>query len=436
MIQIIGLFLGIGILIYFAYRGVGALPLTILAGLAVIITNQMDLWQSFSEFYMKGYVGFLNSYFFIFASSALYAKIMEDSGAAIAIGYKFIDWFGKKRAVLIVFLATAVLTYGGISVFVVIFAITPIIMLLFKEANLPRRLAMGPLLAGAATFTMTTLPGSPQLPNVIPTRFLGTNMVAAPLVSTVAAVIMFVTCYLYLKWEERRLVALGETFTYPEGVNPSIYEVNRDALPPASLSFMPLIILIAIIVGLKNVITNSTALVVFAMLMASAVALLLNWNRVKDKKETFNKGLGGAILAIASPCAVVAFGTLVQNTPAFTNIIQWLLGLNMNAFIMGPLATAIISGITGSSSGGLTITLQTLSDQLMASGANMSIVHRLMAIAAGSLDTLPHSSGLFLMFGILGLTHKESYRFVFVTTVLIPALVCILLVIASIAFHL
>jgi len=436
MIQIIGLFLGIGILIYFAYRGVGALPLTILAGLAVIITNQMDLWQSFSEFYMKGYVGFLNSYFFIFASSALYAKIMEDSGAAIAIGYKFIDWFGKKRAVLIVFLATAVLTYGGISVFVVIFAITPIIMLLFKEANLPRRLAMGPLLAGAATFTMTTLPGSPQLPNVIPTRFLGTNMVAAPLISSIAAVIMFVTCYLYLKWEERRLVALGETFTYPEGVNPTIYEVNRDALPPASLSFMPLIILIAIIVGLKNVITNSTALVVFAMLMASAVALLLNWNRVKDKKETFNKGLGGAILAIASPCAVVAFGTLVQNTPAFTNIIQWLLGLNMNAFIMGPLATAIISGITGSSSGGLTITLQTLSDQLMASGANMSIVHRLMAIAAGSLDTLPHSSGLFLMFGILGLTHKESYRFVFVTTVLIPALVCILLVIASIAFHL
>ena len=436
MIQIIGLFLGIGILIYFAYRGVGALPLTLLAGLAVIITNQMNLWQSFSEFYMKGYVGFLNSYFFIFASSALYAKIMEDSGAAIAIGYKFIDWFGKKRAVLIVFLATAVLTYGGISVFVVIFAITPIIMLLFKEANLPRRLAMGPLLAGAATFTMTTLPGSPQLPNVIPTRFLGTNMVAAPILSLFAAVVMFVTCYLYLKWEERRLVALGETFTYPAGVDPTIYEVNRDELPPAALSFIPLITLITVIVGLKSIITNSTALVVFAMLTASAVALLLNWNRIKDKKETFNKGLGGAILAIASPCAVVAFGTLVQNTPAFTNIIQWLLNLNMNAFIMGPLATAIISGITGSSSGGLTITLQTLSDQLMASGANMSIVHRLMAIAAGSLDTLPHSSGLFLMFGILGLTHKESYRFVFVTTVLIPALVCVLLVVAAIALHL
>ncbi|MDK2868729.1 MAG: hypothetical protein PWP38_3044 [Clostridiales bacterium] len=436
MIQIIGLFLGIGILVFFAYKGVGALPLTLLAGLAVIITNQMNLWQSFSEYYMKGYVGFLNSYFFIFASSALYAKIMEDSGAAISIGYKFIDWFGKQRAVLIVFLATAVLTYGGISVFVVIFAITPIIMLLFKEANLPRRLAMGPLLAGAATFTMTTLPGSPQLPNVIPTRFLGTTMVAAPVMSVIAAILMFIVCYLYLKWEENRLVALGETFSYPAGVDPTIYEVDRATLPPATLSFVPLVVLIAIIVGMKSIITNSTALVVLAMLTASAVALALNWQRIKDKKDTINKGLGGAILAIASPCAVVAFGTLVQNTPAFQNIIAWLLNLNMNAYIMGPLATAIISGITGSSSGGLTITLQTLSDQLVATGANMSVVHRLMAIAAGSLDTLPHSSGLFLMFGILGLTHKESYRFVFVTTVLVPAIICILLVGASIALGL
>ncbi|GAB6108672.1 GntP family permease [Fusibacter bizertensis] len=436
MIQILGLFLGIGILIYFAYRGISALPLTLVAGLAVIITNRMDIWQSFSEFYMKGYVGFLNSYFFIFAASALYAKIMEDSGAAISIGYKFIDWFGKKRAVLIVFLATAVLTYGGISVFVVIFAITPIIMLLFKEANLPRRLAMGPLLAGAATFTMTTLPGSPQLPNVIPTRFLGTTMVAAPVMSIIGALIMFFSCYFYLKWEEKRLVANGETFSYPLGVDPTIYEVNRHELPPAFLSFIPMIALIAVIVGMKSFITNSTELVVIAMLIASGLALILNWGRIKNKKETINKGLGGAILAIASPCAVVAFGTLVQNTPAFQSIISWLLDIHLNSYIMGPLATAIISGITGSSSGGLTITLQTLSDQIMASGGNMSIVHRLMAIAAGSLDTLPHSSGLFLMFGILGLTHKESYRFVFVTTVIIPALVCILLVVSAIAFGL
>ncbi len=436
MFQIFGLFLGIGILVYFAYRGVGALPLTLVAGIAVILTNQMDIWTSFSDYYIKGYVGFLSSYFFIFAASSLYAKIMEDSGAAISIGYKFIDWFGKKQAVLIVFLATAVLTYGGISVFVVIFAITPIIMLLFKEANLPRRLAMGPLLAGAATFTMTTLPGSPQLPNVIPTRFLGTTMVAAPFLSSAAAIIIFSTCYLYLKWEENRLVGLGETFSYPDGVDPSIYEVDRMQLPSASLSFIPLVVLVGIIVGMKSVFSNSTELVVVAMLSASAVAMALNWNRIKDKKETINKGLAGAILAIASPCAVVAFGTLVQNTPAFQNIINWLLGLHMHSYVMGPLATAIISGVTGSSSGGLTITLQTLSDQLVQSGGNMEIVHRLMAIAAGSLDTLPHSSGLFLMFGILGLTHKDSYKFVFVTTVLIPAVVCMLLIAPSVALGL
>lgn len=435
MIGIIGLLVAIGILAFLAYKGVGALPLTIAAGLVVIVSNGMNLWQSFSEFYMNGYIGFFKSYFLIFASSALYAKLMEDTGSAISIGYKFIDWFGKSRAMLVVLLATSALTYGGISLFVVVFAVSPIIMVLFKEADIPRRLAMGPLLAGSAAYTMTVLPGSPQLTNVVPTTYLGTTLTAAPVFSIIVGILMFVVEYAYLKWEEKRLRAAGEHFTYIEGTDHTMYQIDRSQLPSASKSFIPLIVVVAMIVGLRKVMP-SAASIVLAMTVASAIAMIFNWDRIKDKKELLNKGLGGAIGAIAGPCAVVAFGGLVQNSPAFQNVVAWINGFNMNPYITGVTATAIISGITGSSSGGVRITMETFAQQFIASGANMDYMHRLTSIAAGSLDTLPHSSGLFLMFSWLGLNHKQGYRFVFVTTVLVPLIFTIVCTAAVIALGL
>lgn len=427
MLGIIGLLIAILVLGVLAYKGVGALPLTIAAGLVVIVTNQMNLWQSFSEFYMTGFLNFFKNYFFIFAASALYAKLMEKSGAAVSIGYKFVDWFGKKRAILIVYLITVVLTYGGISLFVAIFAVTPIIMVLFKEADIPRRLAIGVFVAGSATVSMTAMPGTPALTNVVPTRFLGTPLTAAPMLGIIATIMMSAMILLYLKWEEARLRKEGEHFTYIPGTDQTMYEVDRNTLPSATLSFVPLVIVIGMIIGLKGIIPNAAALIVLAMLTASAVALTVFWNRIKDKKLTINAGLGSAIGAIAGPCAVVGFGSLVQQSPAFIDVVAWINGFQMNPYWTGTMATAIISGITGSSSGGLTITLQTFAEQFKSSGANLPILHRLISIAAGSLDSLPHSSGLFIMFSWLGLTHKEGYRFVGVVSVLVPLITFVVL---------
>lgn len=423
----IGLILGIMILIILAYKGVGALPLTILAGLVVIITNKMNVWSAFSDFYLTGYVGFMKNYFLIFAASSLYAKLMEESGAAIAIGYKFIDWFGKKRAVTVIFLATAVLTYGGVSLFVVIFAIAPIIMVLFKEGDIPRRISVGCLTAGASGFTMTALPGTPAITNVIPTKFLGTSLTAAPIMGIIASIMFIVMSIWYLNWETKRLKDAGEQFTFIPGTDASKYEIDRSKLPSTITSFIPLIVIIVMLLTMKKIVTNSTTLVVLAMVVGTALALILNWNIIIDKKAAINNGLGGTLGALAGPCAVVGFGTIVQNAPAFQEIVSMVLGMNMNPYAKGQLATAVISGITGSSSGGLTITLQTMAETMKASGANLEIMHRLIAIAAGSLDSLPHSSGLFLVLGYLGLNHKEGYRFIGITTVIMPIIICVVL---------
>jgi len=427
MLGIIGLMLGTVVLIIGAYKGLGVLPLSLLAGAVVVVTNGMDLWTSFSQVYITGYVGFFTNFFLIFASSALYAKIMEESGSAIAIGYKFIDWFGAKRAVLVVLVSSAALTYGGVSLFVVVFAIAPIIMVLFNAADIPRRLAMGPLLAGSATFTMTLLPGTPQLTNVVPTNFLGTSLTAAPVLGIVGATLMFTGQYLYLSWEERRLRAAGEHFTFIEGADISVYQVERDQLPSAIKAFAPMIIVVGMIMSLRTVFTESAQLIVTSMIVASTVAIIFNWERLKDKKALFNTSAAGAVTAISAPCAIVGFGAIVQHSPSFQMITDWVLNLDMNIYVMAAVATAVISGITGSSSGGLLITLGTLSEQYIASGADLEIIHRLSAVFAGTLDTLPHSSALFLMFAYLGLTHKDGYRFVFLGSVVIPTMVSLLL---------
>lgn len=425
MIKVIGILIAIIILGIGAYRGIGPLPLTILAGLVVVVTNQMPIWQSFSEFYMNGYLGFFKDYFLIFAASALYARVMEESGSALAVGYKFIDWFGKDKVVAIIFIVTAVLTYGGVSLFVVVFAMTPIIIVLFREADIPMRFATGPLLAGSATFTMTSLPGTPQLTNVVPTTYLGTNLLAAPGFSIAISIFMFVLCYIYLNRTEKRLREEGERFSYIEGVDVDMYEVNRDELPSAFAAFLPLILLIGIILTMKNIITDSAALVVFAMLIATGVSIIFNFKKLDNFKQTFNEGLGSAVGAIAGPCAVVAFCSLVQQSSAFKATVGWVSTFNMHPYIMAVLATAIISGITGFSSGGLRITLETFADTLIKSGKNPEIIHRLMSVSAGSLDSLPHSTSLFLTFNHLGLTHKECYEFVFMTTVVIPIITTI-----------
>lgn len=404
------------------------MPLTLLAALVTIVTNGVPVWTGYSSTYMSGYVGAYSSYFLIFIFSALYAKVMEESGSATAIGYKLIDWFGKKHVMLVSILVTSILTYGGVSLFVCIFAVGPIMFMLLKEANLPRHLSMACFMMGACTFTMTSLPGTPQLTNIIPTQYLGTTMTAAPVLSIVISVALFALCYLYCVWQERKAVRLGEVWTYPEGTDITKYEISdRSKLPAAWKAFLPILVLLVIIIVGGRWVSDSSLLTVSGMIVATALCYLLNFDTLRKKplSPLLTDGLGGGISAIGGLAAVVAFGTVAQSTPAYQTIVNWLLSLDMHPYVEGVFSTAVISGLTGSSSGGLRLTLESLTDYFINSGCNLETLHRLIAVAAGSLDTLPHSAGLFLVLKCLGLTHKTGYRHVFWISVLIPGVVTI-----------
>lgn len=430
MIGVIGLLLAIAFLMVFAYKGLGALPLALFGSLVVMFFNGMNVWETVTGSFVPGYTSAFTSYMVLFVASAFYAKLMDVSGAATSIGNLFTSWFGIKHVVLVGIIVVGVLSYGGISLFVVIFAAAPILYTMFKQADLPRHLTVVCFSAGSSTFAMTCLPGSPQLSNLVATEYLGTTLNAAPVMGIICGAAMFIMCALYGEWASKKAKERGEHWSYPDNVDPKNYEVDPAQLPNPWKGMATIVILIAIIIIGSKMGVNATLIAVAAMLIGSLLTVVLNADRFFAKGKTnwiklFTDGMTGGVQAIGGIAAILGFGAVVKAAPAYQRIIDWVLSLNINPLVLAVLTTCIVCAIAGGSSSGQRIMYETMAPTFIASGANLDILHRLVAIASGSLDTLPHSSGLFLVYDLLGLNHKNAYRHSFATSVVIPMIVTI-----------
>lgn len=436
MIGVIGLILAIVFLMVFAYKGLGALPLAAFGALIVMLFNGMNVWETITGNFVPGYTSAFTSYMVLFVTSAFYAKLMDVSGAATSIGNLFTKWFGIKHVVLVGIIIVGVLTYGGISLFVVIFAAAPILYTMFKQADLPRHLTVVCFSAGSSTFSMTCLPGSPQLSNLVATEYLGTDLNAAPVMGIVCGIAMFVLCALYGEWASKKAKERGEHWSYPDNVNPKNYEVDPSQLPAAWKGMVTIVILIATIIIGSKMGVNATLIAVIAMLLGSVLTVLLNCDRFFGKIEwlkLFTDGMTSGVQAIGGIAAILGFGAVVKAAPAYQRIIDWVLSLQINPLVLAVLVTCIVCGIAGGSSSGQRIMYETMAPTFLASGANLPVLHRLVAIASGSLDTLPHSSGLFLVYDMLGLNHKNAYRHSFATSVVVPLFVTVVATIICVA---
>lgn len=429
MIGVIGLLLAIVFLMIFAYKGLGALPLALAGSFVVMLFNGMNVWQTITECFVPGYTSAFTSYMVLFVASAFYAKLMDVSGAATSIGNLFTNWFGIKHVVLVGIIIVGVLTYGGISLFVVIFAAAPILYTMFKKADLPRHLTVVCFSAGSSTFSMTCLPGSPQLSNLVATEYLGTTLNAAPVMGIICGAAMFIMCALYGEWASKKAKQRGEHWSYPDNVDPKNYEVDPSQLPAAWKGMVTIVLLIAIIIIGSKMGVNATLIAVIAMLVGSVLTVVLNIDRFFGKVQwlkLFTDGMTSGVTAIGGIAAILGFGAVVKAAPAYQSIVDWLLSLDINPLVLAVVVTCVICGIAGGSSSGQRIMYETMAPTFIASGANLDVLHRLVAIASGSLDTLPHSSGLFLVYDMLGLNHKNAYRHSFATSVVIPMIVTVI----------
>ena len=459
---LLGIFLSLILLMYLAYRGINVLILApLLAMLAVLMSGGLPVLATYTQVFMKSLGGYVITYFPLFLLGAIFGKVMADSGAARTIAEMIVRKVGSDRAILAVVLACGVLTYGGVSLFVVAFAIYPIANALFRRADVPKRLLPAAIALGSFTFTMTAFPGTPAIQNAIPMPFFGTNVFAAPLLGTFAGLVMLAGGTLWLN--RRAAAAHARAEGYGEHARTAADStLAEDAdLPGFAVAIAPVVAVIVLNAVLTySVIPRMDAgyladpkygattlsgvagiwAIIVSLTLSILLALALNWRRFGDVKETVNSGTMGSLLPIFNTASEVGYGAVIASLPAFAIIRDAVLSLfPTNPVASLAVAVNVLAGITGSASGGMSIALNALGEQFAAmardQGISMELMHRVTALSSGGFDALPHNGAVITLLAITGLTHKKSYADIFVVAVAIPVLATIaVIVLGSMGF--
>lgn len=456
-IGIIGIIVSLLLLMYLAYKGISVLILApLLACFAALMgaigTGETHLLATYTEIFMKSLGGYVTKFFPIFLLGAIFGKVMDDTGSAKSISLFICKKLGEKRAIFAIVLACAVLTYGGVSLFVVAFAVYPIAAELFRESNIPKRFVPGSIALGAFTFTMTALPGTPQIQNAIPMGYFGTDVYAAPILGIVASIIMCGGGLIWLETRVKRAMAKGEGYgDHPENAKDKI-QVDKKDLPPFVIAMAPIILVLVVSFVFSKFIFPNLNLsylnryntsydkvvgnwsLIVALVVSVCTSILLNLKRLDNVLDTLNKGVHGSFLAIMNTASEVGYGNVIAGLAAFAIVKGAIMGISSNPLISEAISVSTLAGITGSASGGLSIALGALGDtylsQAHALGISPEVLHRIAAIACGGLDTLPHNGAVITLLSVTGLTHKESYIDIGMCTVIIPGVAvaaCIIL---------
>ncbi|MEM5326056.1 GntP family permease [Paraburkholderia sp. JHI2823] len=457
-----GMLASLALLIWLAFRGWSVLLLAPLCAMVAALVSGEPVLAHWTQTFMSSTGRFLAQFFPIFLLGSLFGKLMEDSGSVDAVARLMIDKLGTRHAIVAVVLGGALVTYGGVSLFVAFFVLAPMAQALFRSADIPRRLMPAAIMLGTSTFTMSALPGTPALQNAIPMPFFGTTPFAAPGLGVIASLVM---AGFGLWWLGRAAAAArrnGEGFVEPDhggaddearGKSSLVREraslaqafdpaeigtgaaVSDHAGPPAPfVALAPLVVVVAMNFVMNVVVfpridasylaeprwgaTTLSAVagvwgVSVALALGIVVLVALNRRRLGTLRDSVDAGANASVLPVLSVGSLVGYGAVIAALPAFEAVRDWVLGIGGGPLVSLAVATNLLSGLTGSASGGLTIALDALGGtymQLAAQhGIDPALLHRVAVMSAGTLDSLPHNGAVVTLLAVCGSTHRESY---------------------------
>jgi len=481
MFGVVGIFLALGLMMYLAYRGISVLVLAPLLGLmAALFAGETTLLGLYTQVFMKATGGFIISYFPLFLAGAIFGKLMDDSGAAQSIATWVVKRMGRKHALLGIVCACAILTYGGVSLFVVAFAIYPIATHLFRSLKIPKRLVPATIALGAFTFTMTAMPGSPAIQNTIPTPYFGTTPFAAPILGLIASFIMLAMGYLWIKMQARRAKAKGEGYgkhddemqgmdwemrEHAEAEGFDIREVDvamegHHRKVSIVAAMLPILVVIVANYVFSNLVLphldvsylakpefGSTKLssvlgiwsTLLSLMLGVIVLIVVNRKRFKSFRASVDGGANASVAPVFNTASMVGFGAIIAGLPAFEVLRDLVLTLGHgNVLVSLGISVNVLAGITGSASGGMSIALQTLGGYYMqaaqAAGISPELLHRVTTIATGGLDTLPHNGAVITLLSISNLKHREAYKDIFFAVVPGPLVALVVVIVLGSLF--
>lgn len=438
IVSLLGILLGLIVLIFLAYKGHSIIWVAPICAIIVALLGDLNLLDAYLVDYLNGTAGYVISWFPAFFLGAVYGKIMDHTGSARSLANKLVRLIGSKFAVLAVVLPCLLMTYGGISLFVVVFVIYPMGYAIYREADLPRTLLPGAIAFGAFGITMTCVPGTPQIQNIIPTTYYGTTPTAAPLMSVIAIVMIAIPGYLYLEWRVRQAQKRGLHFVEDPKHKDMVFD-DSDLPKWHWLSgLIPLVVVILLLNVLPTILKNqgmaelsSSEAIVIALVGGIITVCAMNASQVKQLLPAVNEGADGSLPAIMNTACAVGFGSVVKAVPGFTLLKNAMLNMPGSILFSEAVAVNVLAGATGSASGGMSIALEALAPQYlekaMQIGLNPEYLHRIASVASGGLDTLPHNGAVLTLLAVSNCTHKESYWDVCVTSCIIPVIVSLVL---------
>ena len=454
---LIGILLGLVLLIWLALRGWSVLLLAPAAALLAAAFAGEPLLASWTQTFMSSAATFLAQFFPLFLLGALFGKLMDDSGSVSAIAGFLRERLGERHAMLAVVLAGALVTYGGVSLFVAFFVLVPMAQEVFRAAAIPRRLMPAAIALGTSTFTMSAMPGTPSIQNAIPMPFFGTTPFAAPGLGIIASAIMLGFGLWWLARAERRARRRGEGYGAANGAavpaaadDPIVRELattarefdpaeihrgrHSETLPPIGRAALPLVVVLIVNLVMSLLVLprldfsflaeeywGSTSLqavagvwaVMVSLACAIATVIAVNWRRLPSLRASMDAGANASVLPAVSVASLVGFGAVVAALPAFDAVRDWVLSIEGGPLVSLAVATNVLAALTGSASGGLTIALDALGSTYMQlaaqTGINPALMHRVAVIGSGTLDSLPHNGAVVTLLALCGLSHRESY---------------------------
>lgn len=418
----LGIILGVVAIIYFSVKEIHISIAAPMATILVILLNKMDIVTSMLGTEKSNYMGALGnyvmSYFAIFLLGSILAKFMEESGATISIADFILSKFGTThpyRVLVAIFVVSFILTYGGISLFVVMFAIIPLARNLFKKLDIAWNLIQIPLWLGIATMTMTMLPGTPAIQNVIPIEYLDTSLTAAAIPSIAGSIGCGVFGLLYMKYALNKSIKKGENYsTYTNNEDETVITKK---VPNFIISILPLLVLVIIAItgssfGSEFLKKN---VIYIALIVAIFLAVILFYKYTPSKIRILSVGASSSIIPIFATSSAVAFGSVVMGAPGFSVFSEIITSIPGSPLISLTVLTSTMSAITGSASGALGIVMPNFADYYLSTGLNPELIHRVAAIASNILTIVPQSGVLITFLSISKLTHKTGFKETFIT---------------------
>jgi H+/gluconate symporter-like permease len=479
--DLIGILVGLGLLISLAYRGWSVLLLAPAAALVAAGAAHEPMLAHWTQTFMGGAAQFVAQFFPLFLLGALFGKLMDDSGSVQAIARFMSERLGPRRAVLAVVLAGALVTYGGVSLFVAFFVLAPMAQALFRAADIPHRLMPAAIALGTSTFTMSALPGTPAIQNAIPMPFFGTTPFAAPGIGILASVIMLAFGLWWLSRAEVRARKAGEGYgeariatiadasdqfvreraTAAHAFDPAEIPHGRasEVKPPIFLAVLPLAVVVVVNLLMSIVVLprldvsflseerwGSTSLSAVAgvwsvaVALAAAIATLILGNlwRLPSLRDSMDAGANASVLPVFSVGSLVGFGAVIAALPAFAMVRDWLLSIGGGPLVSLAISTNVLAALTGSASGGLTIALDALGGTYMRlaaeTGLDPALMHRVAVIGSGTLDSLPHNGAVVTLLSVCGSTHRKSYLDIVMAGVVGPILALVVVIVVGSVF--